>query len=438
MLADLSDDVIRQVSQIAEEYEIYMAQGKGIELESEKDKLNFAKEDISEGIGIRVLKDNKVGFAFTSDFSKIRETAEQALSNTVLNKEDKSIEFAMPEKGIEVEKIYDKNFKDLTVEESIDFLNGIIEKAQEKDCEVTSAGFSASEVEKVVLNSNGVSLSMEKTFFSAGLSVNVIKGDDISTSYDSVSSTNFNSLNGEQLSEDVCNLALNSLGGRNIETDDYDVVLDYHAATGLLSTFISAFSSENVERGRSILKGKEGTQITTESLSLIDDGTLEGALYSSNFDGEGTVSKRTDLIENGVLNSFLYDISNANKADAESTGNGVRSYSSTPSVGPSNLIFNFAESVGINEIRKGVLVSSVLGAHTANPITGDFSVEASNAFKIENGEVASPIKKAMISGNIFELLKDCQRVESNIKQYGPFIIPKILVHGLRVIGQSQV
>lgn len=436
MLIDISDDVIRQVSQIAEEYEIYMAQGKGIELESEKTQLNFAKEEISEGIGIRIIKDNKVGFAYTSDFSKIKETAEQALSNTNLNKEDENIAFSMPEKKIEVEGIYDKNYKNLDIETSIDFLNNIIETAEEKECEVTSAGFSADQYEQVVLNSNGVSLSMEKTLFAAGLSVNVINGTDIATSYDSITSTNFNNLDGNQLSEDVCNLALNSLGGQNIETDDYDVVLDYHAATGLLSTFISAFSSENVERGRSILKGKEGTEITTKSLSLTDDSTYAGGLYTRPFDGEGTISRKTQLIENGVLNSFLYDIYNANKADTKSTSNGSRSYGTTPAVAPSNLIFNFKESIGINEIQNGVLVTSVLGAHTANPITGDFSVEANNAFKIKNGEIATPIKKAMISGNIFELLNDCQRIESDIKQYGPFIIPKMLVHGLRVIGQK--
>ncbi|MDO5848210.1 MAG: TldD/PmbA family protein [Methanobrevibacter sp.] len=436
MLIDKGDDVVNEVSKIAEEYEIYMVQGKEIELESEKNRLNFAKEEISEGIGIRVIKDNKVGFAFTSDFSKIKETAEQALSNTKLNKEDKNIKFAMPEKQINVKNIYDKTFESLDIETAIDNLNNVIQQSEERGCEVTSSGFSANEIERVIINSNGVNSSLQKTLFSIGLSVNVIKGTDISTSYDSVVSTNYDNIKGDELSENVCNLALNSLGGNNIETDDYNVVLDYHAATGLLSTFISAFSSENVERGRSILKGKEGTQITTEALTLIDDGAYDGGIYSRPFDGEGTVSENTTLLENGVLNSFLYDITNANKANTKSTSNGSRSYASTPSVAPSNLIFNFKESVGINEIQKGVLVSSVLGAHTANPITGDFSVEANNAFKIENGEITTPIKKAMISGNIFELLKDCQKVESDIKQYGPYIIPKVLVHNLRVIGQN--
>ena len=88
----------------------------------------------------------------------------------------------------------------------------------------------------------------------------------------------------------------------------------------------------------------------------------------------------------------------------------------------------------ISEIDKGIIVSSVLGAHTANPISGDFSVEASNGFLIENGEITSPVKKAMISGNIYEGLKDCSGIKSEIKQYGSFIIPQILMENLRVIG----
>ena len=90
-------------------------------------------------------------------------------------------------------------------------------------------------------------------------------------------------------------------------------------------------------------------------------------------------------------------------------------YLSTPSVSPSNIILDFDEKIGTDEISEGVLTTSVLGAHTANPISGDFSVEASNAFKIENGEISYPINKAMISGSIFEIMKKCEGVKSEIK-----------------------
>ena len=160
-------------------------------------------------------------------------------------------------------------------------------------------------------------------------------------------------------------------------------------------------------------------------------------MYTTKCDGEGSVSKATELIKDGKLNSFIYDIYTANKEGVETTSNGYRgSYLTTPQISPSNLEFKFSEMKDLSEIKKGVLTTSVLGAHTANPISGDFSVEANNTFKIENGELTDPINKAMISGNIFEIMKKVEGLNSEIKQYGSFIIPKLLVHDLRVVGQN--
>ena len=244
-------------------------------------------------------------------------------------------------------------------------------------------------------------------------------------------------MDGDKLVDEVCNLAKNSLDTKAIETNDYDVVLDYYAATGLLQTFLNAFDGENVRRGRSILKDKIGNQIANETLTITDNPLLDKGMATTKCDGEGSVSKKTDLIKDGVLNSFIYDIYTANKEGCETTSNGYRgTYLSTPTISPSNLEFKFSEMKDLSEIGRGVLTTSVLGAHTANPISGDFSVEASNAFKIENGELTDPINKAMISGNIFEIMKKVEGLNSEIKQYGPFIIPKLLVHDLRVVGQN--
>lgn len=435
MIYEIAEKCEKEVKKICDDYEVYVSTGKTIELDSKNDELNFAKEEITQGIGIRILKDNKMGFAFTSDLNKINQTALQALENTKLNNPDKNYAFSQEEKVNKIDKLYDKKFENLDLDETIDFLNNIITKANETKCEVTSAGFSASRGESIILNSNGVSIADKSTGFGAGLSVNIEEKGNVATAYDSVSSR-FYDLDGDKLAEDVCKLAMESVDTKPVETNDYDVVLDYYAATGLLSTFLAAFNGENVQRRRSILHDKMNSEIVSSNLSITNDATLEKGMYSAKCDGEGTVSKKTNLVENGVLKSFMYDIYTANKENTTSTGNGYRnSYLSTPSVSPSNIILDFDEKIGIGEIAQGVLTTSVLGAHTANPISGDFSVEASNAFKIENGEISYPINKAMISGNIFEILKKSEGVKSEIKQYGPFILPKILVHNLRVVGQ---
>ena len=436
MLYEIAEIAKKEVENICDEYEIYVDESKSIELDSRKEELNFAKEEIEKGIGIRVIKDNKIGFAFTSNLDKIAQTAQQAVENTKLNKVDENYAFSEVESVNDVKQVYDKKFYELSIDESVELLKNVISKASDSGCDVTGSGFSASAGKSLIMNSNGVSIENEGTGFGIGLSVTIQKENQIATAYNSASSR-FYDLDGDKLADEVCNLAKSSLDTKAIETDDYDVVLDYYAATGLLQTFMNAFDGENVRRGRSILKDKIGSQIANPTLSIVDNPLLEKGMYSTKCDGEGSVSKATDLIKDGTLNSFIYDIYTANKEGIKTTSNGYRgSFLTTPMISPSNLEFKFSEMKDLSEIDKGVLTTSVLGAHTANPISGDFSVEASNAFKIENGELTDPINKAMISGNIFEIMKNVEGLNSEIKQYGPFIIPKLLVHGLRVIGQN--
>ena len=436
MLYEIAEMAKKELESNCDAYEIYVDESKSINLDSRKEKLNFAKEEIEKGIGIRIIKDNKIGFAFTSNMEKIAETAKQAIENSKLNKIDENYAFSEIEPVCDVKDVYDKKFNDLSVDESVELLKTIISQASDSGCEVTGSGFSASAGKSLIMNSNGVSIENMETGFGMALSVTIQKEGQIATAYESTSSR-FYDLDGEKLANEVCDLAKRSLDTRPVETNDYDVVLDYHAATGLLQTFLNAFDGENVRRGRSILKDKIGSEIANPTLSVIDNPLLEKGMYSTKCDGEGSVSKQTDLIKDGVLNSFIYDIYTANKEGVESTSNGYRgSYLTTPMISPSNLEFKFSEMKDLSEIDNGVLTTGVLGAHTANPISGDFSVEASNAFKIENGELTDPINKAMISGNIFEIMKKVEGLNTEIKQYGPFIIPKLLVHDLRVVGQN--
>lgn len=435
MIYELAEKAKKAVENNCDDYEIYIDEEKVIELESEQDVLNFAKEEIKRGIGIRVIKDNKIGFAYTSNIDRIAQTGLQAIENTKLNQADENYAFAEVEKVKDVKNLYDKKFDDFNLDESIDLLKSVISMTKDAGCEIIGSGFGTGHGKSLILNSNGVSIENEGTSFGLSLSVTLQKDSQIATAYNTQSSRFFE-LDGEKLVSETCELAKRSINTQPIETNDYDVVLDYYAAIGLLTTFIGAFNGENVMRGRSILKDKLGSEIANPTLSIIDNPLLEKGMLSGKCDGEGSVSKKTDLVKDGILDSFIYDIYTSNKQNTQTTSNGYRaSYLATPSIDTSNLEFKFSEMKDLSEISKGVLTTSVLGAHTANPISGDFSVEASNAFKIESGELTDPINKAMISGNIFEIMKKVEGLNSEIKQYGPYILPKLLVHDLRVVGQ---
>ena len=433
MLYELAEEAKREISKYSDDYEIYLDNVELLQLDSQKTDLNFAKEEINLGIGIRVIKDGAVGFAFTSDMDKIPKTCENAYLNSKLNSKDENYSFAEVEKLPKINGTFDKKFRDLDLDELTSSLKSVLNCIEDKGCQTTSGGFSAAEGETLIVNSNGVEAFDKSTGFALGVSINAIKYGDLATAYDSVSSCVYD-LNGIKLAEDLCDLAKSSLGGEHIETSNMDVVLDYHAVTGLLSTFMGGFSAENVQRGRSRLLDKVGEKIVTENLSIFDDATVDGGLNSAVSDDEGTASRRTVLVEDGILKGYLYDIYTANKDGVKSTSNGYRgSYAGTPSVSGSNIIFDFKENVAMDEINDVFLVTDILGAHTANQITGDFSVEASNSFVLKNG-IKKPIKKAMISGNIYDLLDDAMAVGDEIKQRGSFIVPKLLLHDVRVVG----
>lgn len=418
----------------AEYAEVYMEKEKSIDVDIQKNEINFAKEEFTYGISIRVILEGKMGFSYTTNIDKISETVQNAVFNAKSNIEDKYFDFAQQSKYNPVKDLYDKKNESMNIESSIEFAKTMIDTVEEENCEPTSGGFSAGRTESLILNSNGVDCREIGTSFSGFIAVNAEDNGEISTAYEGDSSRLFD-INPEWIADNACEIAKNSLNGKPVETKDMDVLLDYRAASGLLGTFVSAINADNVQRGRSIFAKEMDNEVVSPSLSMYDDSTLEGGLASAISDGEGTPAQKTPIVQDGILKSFIYDIYTSKKGNTESTGNGMRSsFADMPAVGLSNFILEFGDILEISDIKEGILVTDVLGAHTANPISGDFSVEANNAFKIENGEISGPVKKAMLSGNIFNVMKNASGGSKEIRQLGPFVIPRILAPSLRVVG----
>lgn len=434
MIEDIAQEALNLALKQVDEAEIYLEKEEIIDVNVQNQRVDFAKETSSIGLGIRVIKDHKMGFAYTTDLSKLQSAVENAVYNGKCNDADQNFYFAPKKNYPKVKGIYDKKIRDIEIEETVDFAKILIQTALDEKCQPTSGGATAGCLKTVVVNSEGVDFEDASTYFSGFISVNVPDGDGVSTAHESDASR-FLDIEPEKLSYKASKLAKDSRGGKSVETADLNVLLDYDAAASLIYTMANAFNADNVQRGRSIYSDKMGEQVLSPHLNIYDDGTLKKGLNSSGSDGEGFPSQKTTLIENGVLKNFIYDLYTSRKSGVTSTGNGMRlSYADVPSVGFSNLIMEFDEIKEISEIENGVVVNDLLGAHTANPISGDFSVEAMNAFKIENGEISDPIKKAMLSGNIFQAFTDTYAGSDKIRQVGSFVLPPILVSKLRIVG----
>jgi len=433
-MMQISEETLDLAMKYADHAEVYMEKEKSVNVEIQKNVVDFAKEVLTLGLGVRVILDGKMGFSHTTNMDNLKKTVENAVFNAKSNIKDENFSFASKSKYKPVKGAYHKKIETLGIDESVEFAKTMIDVVEEEKCQPTSGGFSAGCLETLIVNSEGVISTDRSTLFSGFMSVNTKDGDGLSTAHESDSSRYFD-IDAEWIAGEACRISKDSLKGKSIKTRNMDVVLDYHAGAGLLGTFVNALNADNVQRGRSVFAEKIGERVVSPSLSIYDDGLLEKGLNSSTSDAEGIPSQKTTLVDKGVLKSFLYDIYTSNKGNVKSTGNGMRSsFADTPSVGLSNFIVDFDDFMEISDIKDCLLVTDVLGAHTSNPISGDFSVEAMNAFKIDNGEINYPIKKAMLSGNIFQSMSKASAISKETRQIGSFIIPRFLINDLSVVG----
>ena len=166
---------------------------------------------------------------------------------------------------------------------------------------------------------------------------------------------------------------------------------------------------------------------------------FQGGLRTWAFDGEGVPHQKTALVERGILRNFLYDNYTAKKEGKESTGNASRAgYLSTPDIEPTNFHIvpgNKTPDQLLSEVDDGLIIYYLQGAHSSNPVSGEFSVVATPAWKIKKGEIIHATRGVMLAGNIFEVLKNVSAIADNERKMGQLISPWILVENVKVIGR---
>ncbi|MCJ7443722.1 MAG: TldD/PmbA family protein [Methanotrichaceae archaeon] len=418
----------------AEEAEVFGFAGRLINVTLRKDKVELSSESFHKGLGLRAVVRGAVGFSSTSDFSRLSLIVDNAIQSARARGGDESWKsFVLPEKILHPDNLFDPALDRIEPEQCLDLAAGLLMGCCDvKGAKPVSGGVTCSSIMETVVNSHEVELAEPSTIMYASLEA-IAKGSDVATGSEFHNSRLLKS-DLQDVGRSAALLAQDSLKGSTIESGRFEVLLKPLAFTELLEhTFIPSLSADNVQKGRSSLSKHMGETIASENLIITDNGLLSEGIGSSAFDGEGTPSKITQLIDFGVLKGFLYDNYTAGKVGEKSTGNAVRSsYSEIPRVSISNLVVNSKESRNLNDDVEGVLVNDLIGAHTANPISGDFSVEARNSFCLKPNKKPIPIKSMMLVGNIFELLKDIE-LDKDMRPVGNVIAPTVKVK-VKIVG----
>jgi len=228
---------------------------------------------------------------------------------------------------------------------------------------------------------------------------------------------------------------LRRLNARPVPTCEVPVIFDPEMAGGLLRHLAAAVSGYALYKGTSFLIGKLGERIAPESVTVVDDGTLPGALGSKPFDGEGLATRRTVVVDRGVLSSYLFDAYSARKLRSRSTGNAARSVGSAPQVAPTNFVLQ-AGTVSPAEIIKsvssGLYVTELIG-FGVNPVTGDYSRGAVGLW-IENGELAHPVEEITIAGNLLAMYQNIEAIGNDLDLRHAVAAPTIKIARMTVAG----
>ena len=238
----------------------------------------------------------------------------------------------------------------------------------------------------------------------------------------------------EEVGKRAAERTLSRLGAQKAKTGNFPVVFDNRVSRSLAGHFASAINGAAIARGTSFLKESLGKQIASASITLIDDPLRPRGAGSRSFDGDALPVSRQTLIEDGILQSWLLDLSSAKQLGLTSSGNARRSLANPPSPGTSNLIVDsgdmtFAELIA--DIEEGFLVTELMGS-SVSLITGDYS-RGAGGFWIENGQIAWPVGEATIAGNLKEIFT--QMTPANDPDItSSVIVPSIRIDQMMVAG----
>jgi PmbA protein len=229
--------------------------------------------------------------------------------------------------------------------------------------------------------------------------------------------------------------ALRRLGARKAKTCECPVVFDPEIAATLLRQLSSAISGYSLYKGASFLVGKLGEKIASDLVTVVDDGTIPGALGSRPFDGEGLATRKKTIVERGVLRSYLLDTYSGKKLGLPSTANAARSVGDAPGVGPMNFFLlpgtHSPEEI-VASVEDGLYVTELIG-FGVNLVTGDYSRGAVGLW-IEKGKLAYPVEEITIAGNLKEMLGNIEMVGNDLELRNRISAPTIKISRMTVAG----
>jgi len=430
------------------EYEIYYVDGDSFKVTIYKSEIDQYSLNAHRGLSFRGLYNGKMGYSYTEvldDYALemlIKKAKENAMA---IEDDDVDIIYGGHDNYADM-KGFNEELANMNADEKIkmalqlekDTLSQSDKVKSIEDCMVvTGTG------ESRIINSKGLDLQYKSNTIYAIVAPVVEEDGKVNTAFAFKAAKNYNDIDTSTIAKEAVEDALAYMGAESIPSGKYKVIIRNDVMADMLDTFSGIFSAYNVQKGMSLLKGKIGTKIASEAVTIIDDPLMENGLASAPFDAEGVACYTKTVVEQGKLNTFLYNLKTAQKDGVKSTGNASKaSYASPVGVSPSNFYIkpgNKSREDLMNELGDGIFITEIQGLHSgANAVSGDFSL-AAKGFEIKNGKKIKPVEQITIAGNFYNLLQDIIEVGADLKfgmpSGGCFGSPSVIVKELAISGK---
>ena len=446
-LKSLASDVVRRAMQGgASAAECVAREGDEFSTVVRMRQVETLKESGSRSIGVRVFFGQRAASTYSSDFSTegIERMLKSALELAKITSEDPCA--GIPEAGKLGSlpgdlDLYHEDVYSLPGVERIDYARRCEKAALDSDPRMKNSeggSFDAATGRKVLANSHGFVGEYRRSYCSVA-AVPIAQDEQGNMQRDywySVARSLAKLESAEKVGKEAARRTLRRLGARKAKTAHVPVVLDPLVANSMLEHIFEGVNGDSVYRGASFLAGKLGQKIASANVTVIDDGTIRGGFGTAPFDGEGIPTRRTVVVDNGVLKSYLLNTYAAKKLGLATTGNASRGLAGTPSIGLGNYFLQAGTRTPqqiIGDIKDGLYVTEFLGMGV-NLVTGDYSRGASGLW-IVNGELTYPVEEITVAGNLKDIFMNISEIGNDLEFRGSVASPTIRIEGLTVGGE---
>jgi PmbA protein len=421
-LQAIADAVIAQ-ARSGEQVEAFVSRDSETDIRVYEGEIEHFVSAQSEGIGIRVIRNGRTGFAYagTLDPAAIAEVLAEARDNVEFGTDDEWAGLAAPD-GVAVieQELWNEALAAFPTERKIDLAKELerLTLAADGRVRVDDANYSDVSGEVAVANTMGIRRSGRENGCFVSVSTLADDGDETQTGFGFSVGRSPEDFDLEKAANEAADRATRLLGAVKPSSRRLTVVLDPFVTAQLLGIIGSTLNGEAVSKGRSLFRERMGELVANPAITLVDDPTNSLAYTATDLDGEGLAARRNVLIDAGVLRGFVHNSYSARRSGTVSTGNAVRGgFKGTPGVGCLALQLRpglRSQAELVSGISDGVLIQSVSGMHSGvNPISGDFSTGASGLL-ISNGQLAGPVREFTIASTLQKMLLDVSEVGGDI------------------------